>query len=124
MTATADGLKVHALNNDPSLRLPRLDVPLGTKLTFHAQVVSPGATTLQVFYNTVQNADFDEAHSVRKPIQKGDNDVVVEITARDFKGNIRLDPGELSGDYLVKLVEVRAGGASSSVSATASPTPR
>jgi hypothetical protein len=123
ITATPDGLKVHALNNDPCLRLPRIDVPPGTKLTFHAQIFSPAATTLQLFYSTAQNADFDEAHSVRQPIQQGDNDILIEITARDFKGNIRLDPGELPGDYLVKLIEVRAGNISSSVSGTASPTP-
>ncbi len=122
MAATADGLKIHALNNDPSLRLPPIDVPPGTKLSLHVKIFSPAATTLQVFYTTTKNPVFDEPHSIRKPIQKGDNDITAEI-APDFNGSIRLDPGELPGDYLVTLIEVWAGGMKSSSSATASVTP-
>jgi hypothetical protein len=107
ITTTADGLKIHALSDDPSLRLPLIDVPPGTKLTLHAKIFSPAATTLQFFYTTVKSPQFDELHSIRKPIQKGDNDVTVEIIAPDFSGSIRLDPGELPGDYLVTLIEVQ-----------------
>jgi len=106
ITATADGLKIQALNEDPSIRLPRIDLPPGTKLALHVKISSPAATTLQVFYTTAKNPNFDEPHSIRKPIQKGDNDVTAEITP-DFTGSIRLDPGEVPGDYLVTLIEVQ-----------------
>jgi hypothetical protein len=36
---------------------------------------------------------------------------VVEFTEPDFKGRIRLDPGMLPGDYILKLVEVRSSAA-------------
>ena|SRR2546429_6427007 len=107
ITVTADGLKIQALNDDPSIRLPPVDVPAGTKLTLHVKIFSPATTNLQVFYTTAKNPNFDETHSIRKPIQKGDNDVTAEITAPDFSGSIRLDPGELPGDYLLTLIEVR-----------------
>jgi hypothetical protein len=70
MSRTADSLKIHALNDDPSIIPPILEgVTPGNKLTVHAQLVSP------------------------EP---------------DFNGKIRLDPGELPGDYILKLVEVRS----------------
>jgi len=112
MSRTADGLKIHALNNDPYIFLPRLEgVTPGNKVTVHVQLVSPVQTIFQIFYSTSAVDEFDEAHSVRKPIQEGDNDVVVEFTEPDFKGRIRLDPGMLPGDYILKLVEVRSSAA-------------
>jgi SAM-dependent methyltransferase len=112
MSRTADGLKIHALNNDPQIILPTLEgVTPGSKLTVHAQLVVPGPTEFQIFYSTSAASEFDEAYSVRKPIQKGDNDVAVEFTEPDFKGRIRLDPGVLAGDYILKLLEVRSSSA-------------
>jgi hypothetical protein len=106
MSRTADGLKIHALNNDPYIFLPRVEgVTPGNKVTVHVQLVSPGQTIFQIFYGTSAVGEFDEAHSVRKPIQEGDNDVVVEFTEPDFKGRIRLDPGMLPGDYILKLLK-------------------
>jgi SAM-dependent methyltransferase len=108
MSRTADGLRIHALSEDPQIILPTLEgVMPGNKLAVHAQLVSPGPTEFQIFYGTSAVGGFDEAHSARKPIQKGDNDVVVEFTEPGFNGKIRLDPGMLPGDYILKLVEVR-----------------
>ena len=109
VSRTADGLRIHALNGDPQIILPTIEgVMPGNKLTVHVQLVSPDRTEFQIFYGTSAASEFDEAHSVRKPIQKGDNDVMVEFTEPDFKGRIRLDPGMLPGDYIPKLVEVRS----------------
>jgi len=109
MSRTAEGLRTDALNDDPYIFLPTLEgVTRGNKVTVHVQIVSPGPTTFQIFYSTSAVSEFDEAHSVRMPIQKGDNDVVLEFTEPDFKGRIRLDSGTLAGDYILKLVEVRA----------------
>ena len=58
-------------------------------MTVHAQLASPGQTEFQIFYSTSTVGEFDEAHFVRKAIQKGENDVAVEFTEPDFKGRIR-----------------------------------
>ena len=81
------------------------------KLNVHVQLISPGQAIFQIFYGTSAVGEFDEAHFVKKPIQEGDNDVVVEFTEPDFKGRIRFDPGMLSGDYILKLVEVQSSAA-------------
>jgi hypothetical protein len=122
VSRTADGLKIHALNGDPQIILPILEgVTPGNKLTVHTRLVSPDPTTFQLFYGTSAVSEFNEAHSVKKPIQRGDNDVVVEFTEPDFNGNIRLDPGMQAGDYILKLVEIRASPADTA--AEANPTP-
>jgi hypothetical protein len=63
---------IHALTNDPALALPLLKMVPGGKLIVHIQLSGPGATNAQVFYNTTDARDFNEAHSVRTPIHKGD----------------------------------------------------
>jgi hypothetical protein len=63
---------------------------------------------LQVFYGTKEHRDsWDETHSIRKPTKKGENDITVDITDPGFGGGIRLDPGDLTGEYVIKLIEVR-----------------
>src|SRR5438552_17065901 len=62
ITTTADGLKIQALSDDPSIRIPPIDVPAGTKLTLHLKIFSPATTNLQVFYTTSKNQTFDEPH--------------------------------------------------------------
>jgi len=120
---TAGGLSIHAETGDPQLLLPPLGSAPNNTWTLHIQISSPVTTTLQVFYNTSRSLDFDEAHSVRKPITPGDNDLIVQFTEPDFRGKVRLDPGELKADYVLKLIEGNAPGQkqSSPAGITASP---
>jgi len=99
-------LQIHA-SDDPQILLPRLEVTGNDKWMVHVQISSPSDTDIQIFYDTTKHAPFDEAHSVRKPIRKGDNDVTIEISDSNFGGNLRLDPGDMAGDYAIKLIEVR-----------------
>jgi hypothetical protein len=120
LARTKEGLTVHALNNDPALSLPAFKVAPGSKFTVHIQIVAPGTSDLEVMYNTTSLPAFGGHNSVRKSTHQGDNDVTVEIPDPTFAGRIRIDPGELRGDYLIKLIEV---GVSARDSSTPSPTP-
>jgi hypothetical protein len=105
---SAQGLVVQALTTDPSIVLPRFAVPDAKPLSVHIQYLSPGATNAQIFYDTKTHGDnWDEAHSIRRPVAKGENDMTVMITDASFGGRIRFDPGDLTGDYVIKLIEIR-----------------
>jgi hypothetical protein len=104
----AQGLIVQALTTDPSIVLPRFAVPDAKPFSVHIQYLSPGATNSQIFYDTKAHGDnWDEAHSIRRPIAKGENDLTVTITDAGFGGRIRFDPGDLTGNYIIKLIEIR-----------------
>jgi hypothetical protein len=105
-TATSDGLKVHAPVPDPQMLLPRVETSGSSKWTVHVVLSAPRPSKIQIFYGTRSHPQFNESHSITKPIQNGDNDVTMEVTDSDFDGNIRLDPGDFEGDYLIKLIEV------------------
>ena len=102
---TADGLMIHATTGDPNFILPPVAASNG-KWTVHVKLVSPATATFEVFYNTRKFPDFERTHSVRKSLRQGDNDVTVEFSEPDFQGKIRIDPGDVAGDYLIKLIEV------------------
>jgi hypothetical protein len=106
MTVTSNGLNLHAAVPDPQMLLPRVETSGSSKWTVRVVLSAPTPTKIQIFYSTTTHPQFDESHSITKPIQKGDNDVTMEITDGDFDGNIRLDPGDFEGDYLIKLIEV------------------
>jgi hypothetical protein len=107
ISRTAEGLVVQA-EADPYILLPRLPVTGKPPLSVRVQFGSPVPPLVQVFYDTKENRDgWDEAHSVRKPTQKGENDITIDITDSAFGGRLRLDPGDLGGEYIIKLIEVR-----------------
>jgi hypothetical protein len=107
ISRTAEGLVVQSAE-DPYVLLPRLPVTYKPPLSVRVQFVGPVPPLLQVFYDTKENRDgWDEAHSVRKPTQQGENDITIDITDSAFGGRLRLDPGDLGGEYIIKLIEVR-----------------
>ena len=105
---TAEGLRVQSAE-DPYILLPRLPATAKPPLSVRVEFVSPVPPLVQVFYDTRERADgWDEAHSVRKPTQQGQNDITIDVTDSAFGGRLRVDPGDLGGEYVIKLIEVRS----------------
>jgi hypothetical protein len=107
LSRTAEGLVVQSAE-DPYLLLPRLPETTKPPLTVHVQFAGPVPPVVQIFYDTKENRDgWDEPHSVRKPTQQGKDDITIEVTDPAFGGRLRIDPGDLGGQYVIKLIEVR-----------------
>jgi hypothetical protein len=101
----ANGLTIKATGIDPGLLLPECE--LSGYPIVKMVLVSPVATTVQIFYKTRDALDYDEAHSSSAPLQAGENTIYLEVPIRDASGALRLDPGTAPGDYVLKEVEVR-----------------
>lgn len=107
ISSSPQGLVVQALTTDPAIALPRMAVTGQTPLKVRIQFVSPGPTMLQLFYDTKAHPDhWVESQSIRKPTAQGENNITVEIPDPGFGGRIRLDPGDLTGEYLIMRIEV------------------
>lgn len=107
ISRTAEGLVVQSAE-DPYVLLPRLPVTYKPPFSVRVEFMGPVPSVVQIFYDTKENRDgWDEAHSVRKPTQNGQNDITIDITDSAFGGRLRLDPGDLGGEYIIKLIEVR-----------------
>ena len=125
-----DHLVLRSKGNDPGVLLPSFDAPPGTRLVARIDLVSPAATTLQVFCALADEGvvakgrrllrrvlfpgrprawRFSEQRSIKVALHRGPNRVLVELP-RWQGGRIRVDPGEIEGDFLLRDLEVRALG--------------
>jgi len=101
-----NGLTVKATGTDPQLLLPEFD--LSGPPIVKVVIVSPAATILQIFSRTKSGLDYHEERSAREPLKPGENTVYLKMPMSDASGVLRLDPGAVAGNYLLKELEVRA----------------
>ena len=124
-----DYLVLRSRGTDPGLLLPQFDVAVGSRLLARIDMVSPAATTLQLFCPAIAKEGivakgrrmlrrlllpgrpmrwrYSEEHSVKVPLHRGRNELLVELP-RWWGGRVRLDPGEVEGDFLLRDLELRA----------------
>jgi len=67
---------------------------------------APGHSTLQVFHITTDAPDYMEEKSSRVSIYRGRNTVIVELPP-NITGHLRIDPGEIPGEYRIYRIEIR-----------------
>lgn len=101
-----DGLAVNAGGIDSSLLLPEVEAiqPAIIKVV----IVSPVETPVQIFYKVAGRAEYTEAYSHSQPLKVGENTIYLEHNEPETTGQMRLDPGNAPGNYIVKDLEVRA----------------
>ena len=103
-----ESIILRSSGNDPYFLLPEISCG-----GFHHSVVlkvemrSPVKTTLQLFYRTNINDQFNEEQSMKKCIKQGDNTVYFQLPIDEIKGLIRIDPGMEQGEYKLYSLEAR-----------------
>ena len=105
ITPEVDFLRLQADGYDPYLYLPPLDAPL-PRAIMRIDIDASGHSILQVFYTTSEQCDYAEERSIRVPIYRGRNLLLVELPA-GVAGRLRLDPGEIPGEYRIYWIELR-----------------
>ena len=102
LTIQPNGLKITAQGSDPAVLLPSFPTEEAV-----AEVImdSPADTTFQLFYRLPGEIRYSQSSSINVPIKAGKNTVYVELPASI--GVLRLDPGQVSGDYLLESLQVR-----------------
>ena len=99
-----DHIHLISMGNDPYLYLPPLNAPI-PKAIMMINIDAPGPSILQVFYITSDHVEYAEECSIRVPIYCGYNRLIVELPS-NITGRLRLDPGEIPGEYRLYLIEL------------------
>jgi hypothetical protein len=94
-----------ATNEDPQIILTGFSLP-GENYLLKIDMESPVETYLQIFYLQNNQDDFTENCSVRKKILPGPNLVRAFIPDSRAEGNLRLDPGNAVGKYIINTIEI------------------
>ncbi|MGD9975012.1 MAG: hypothetical protein AB7S77_18285 [Desulfatirhabdiaceae bacterium] len=101
-----DRLDVHATGGDPRVLLPTF-LPARSPIIMKIDLFCPDDTTLQVFYLNRTNLTYTEKQSRRHPVKKGENVIYIMIEEPELTGNLRLDPGDIFGNYVIRSIQIR-----------------
>lgn len=98
-------ISFRATNEDPIIYLPSLpEKPEEIKLRIDLSV--PGECRLQIFYLTESLNNYTEEHSLIRFLQKGRQTTDIRLPNEAKRSRIRLDPGNVPGNYSIHSVEV------------------
>lgn len=100
-----NGLKITSTGPDPSVLIPDFS---NKNPIVKIVIESPAITTLQLFYRLPRQRGYKEAQSLIQQIAAGRNVVYAELPDPAWTGRLRLDPGDVRGDYILESIEVKA----------------
>ncbi len=101
------GVAVEAKGNDPQLILPPLQTP-GSSVTLRVAVEAPVDTTLELYFQTKSAPQFSTEKVIGAAIKEGQNNVLIRLDDPQFNGQLRLDPGQSPGRYVISALEIFA----------------
>ncbi|GAB4420828.1 MAG: hypothetical protein Fur0044_17950 [Anaerolineae bacterium] len=102
------GYKLISQGEDPYFVLPKFEASAAWRYVIKIGLQGPQPTTWQIFYKTPQEPAFNEENSMSGQLHSGDNTFFVILDGEDAPMQVRIDPGTVSGEYLLKSLEVRA----------------
>jgi len=102
-----DGLVLKSQGIDPHFSLPLFNFSSGNQLIFKIDITSPKDTVLQLYYATKSSPNYNEKQSIKKRLRKGDNVIYFQLPLEEYTGRLRLDPGRINGEYLLRSIELR-----------------
>jgi hypothetical protein len=73
-----------------------------------ADVTIPDVATAVLFWKTERDADFDEQRADRIDVRSGRQMIILSTQLLEAPAELRFDPGNIAGRYVVHSVEVRA----------------
>ena len=100
--------KLIAQGNDPSFLLPELKKEERVYYIVKIKLKAPQATNWQIFYSTSQLPQYNEKNSVSGQLQSGENTIYAVLDDANLQGQIRVDPGNVMGEYILDSLEIRA----------------
>jgi hypothetical protein len=103
---TDEGLMLSSKGNDPYLVIPK-SVLRDRSNEICIEITAPMSTILQVFYKTKFLQKFKEANSIRKPLKEGKNFVNIVLEQNSINNDIRIDPGNIPGNYIIHSIFLR-----------------
>ncbi|MCK5360716.1 MAG: hypothetical protein KAJ95_08815, partial [Gammaproteobacteria bacterium] len=103
------GYLINATTADPQLFFQFKLRSKNKRYNAMVELTVPGDTQLQLFYMPEKGSNFTSRFSVRRTLKKGYNKVFFHIPGPVIKGEMRLDPGGLTGSYILHALVIKEG---------------
>lgn len=102
------GYELISQGEDPYFVLPKFETNDASWYVINIGLQAPQPTTWQIFYNNQQEPVFNEEKSLSGPLHAGDNTFFAVLEGENAQMQVRIDPGTVSGEYLLRSLEIRA----------------
>jgi hypothetical protein len=102
ISAQKSDIVIKSSGDDPHLETVLLDLDPSFLHVLRMRIRVPQDTMTQLFYQRKHREFYTEADSDRIDCYKGDNLITIVLTDSDNISRIRLDPGTLAGEYIMK----------------------
>jgi len=100
-----DGLKIISTNDDPYFQLPLIPLPK-KNINIKLDITVQASTNAQVFYKTNTKKNYNSENSVTTSLTSGRKQLTFVIPNNDIIGRLRLDPGNVKGEYIIHNIEI------------------
>jgi alginate O-acetyltransferase complex protein AlgJ len=110
ITPTGESYTLLSHGNDPYFFLPEFKKNDAMQYIMKINLSAPKETNWQIFYGVsgaLQQPQHDEKHSISGQLQPGENTFYVVLGDKNLQGQIRVDPGSVMGEYILKSLEIR-----------------
>jgi hypothetical protein len=104
---TARRLEITASGSDPYINFPPLESPT-SDIGVYIELDVPDSTVAEIFYTTQSEPEFSATRRKSERLDAGVNKLVIGLNESSPITRVRLDPGTVAGDYLIKQFEIRS----------------
>jgi hypothetical protein len=101
-------LLIIAQDNDPHIIIPEVKLAEQRSSIIKIVLDSPVKTHLKIYYRIKKSENYSEEQVYNYPIEKGNNVVYFQLYGSEITGDLRFDPGEDAGSYMLYSIEIRA----------------
>jgi len=92
---------------DPMLLLPEFETTNDfPPLVVETSITAPAETFIAIYYLTKANQQYSQTRMVTKRLLKGYNKLKIALPAKVIIGRLRLDPGDIPGNYLINSIKI------------------
>lgn len=96
------------LGRGGALLLPEMDCPAGRRRVLRLELLAPGATELELLYQTSERPRYGAVNVIRRTLVEGRNEVYLDLRDPRLQGRLLLRPGRARGRYVLRELEIRA----------------
>ncbi|MBU1567001.1 MAG: hypothetical protein KJ630_15435 [Proteobacteria bacterium] len=103
-------LVITSTGKDPAVELPpisAIDKETGDRVVIHIDLESKEDTLAKIYYRFDGTQPYDETKSVMQVVKSGENRLFFIFPNTFKEGQVRFDPGEREGIYVVKQAEAK-----------------
>jgi hypothetical protein len=101
-------IKIESIGYDAFFSLQRVIGNFDSETFLKITISSTCDTRIQIFYQTRSEPNYSETRSFRRSLRKGENTICFMIDHIEFNGQIRIDPGEKKGEYILHEIVIRS----------------